>query len=223
MIRRDFYPLADLAQRWGCTVNDLLHLGLQCRAQICVDVYRKTSIADGWITRRRKGLHEGFSNDASTKDYTSKNPPGILELKLETLRLLVMPNAFPHQLHDALNVDRGLWEYKFRTPVTINAGDLCMLNEEVHRVAREVFAPGDASATTARRVKAATRQDDAIIDALKKRGIDPLTLIPPKGNKPWLLRVEIGNELDLGKDVVRKAFTRLRKEGRMSPAPATPR
>lgn len=39
MIERDYYPLSDLADRWACKVADILHLGAQDRAQVCVNVY----------------------------------------------------------------------------------------------------------------------------------------------------------------------------------------
>jgi hypothetical protein len=32
MVERLFYPLAMLAERWGCTVDDVLHLGIRQHA-----------------------------------------------------------------------------------------------------------------------------------------------------------------------------------------------
>ena len=39
-------------------------------------------------------------------------PDGVYELTHETLRLLDMPNAFPHELDDGFKFDRGWWEWQ---------------------------------------------------------------------------------------------------------------
>jgi hypothetical protein len=71
----------------------------------------------------------------------------------------------------------------------------------------------------ARREKATTLQDDAIIAALIARKIDPLQMpSAPLGNKPWALREEVGRELKLSSVSMKKAFTRLRKANRMKSA-----
>lgn len=41
MLEREFYTLDVLAQRWNCTVDDLIHLGFKGEAQICW-------FLDGW-------------------------------------------------------------------------------------------------------------------------------------------------------------------------------
>ena len=39
MIERIYYRVQELASRWGCSVDDLIHLGVTGQAQICVNVY----------------------------------------------------------------------------------------------------------------------------------------------------------------------------------------
>jgi len=63
------------------------------------------------------------------------------------------------------------------------------------------------------RIKKATLNDDDIIAAIKRRGIDPLQLPKaPLGNKPWPLSTQIGKELEITPGEMKKAFTRLRKD-----------
>lgn len=70
-----------------------------------------------------------------------------------------------------------------------------------------------------RKEKASTTQDNSIIQALKDKGIDPLQMPKaPQGNKPWPLRVELGQILGYSDATMKKAFTRLRNEGRMKDA-----
>lgn len=70
-----------------------------------------------------------------------------------------------------------------------------------------------------RREKATTQHDDNVIAALKARNIDPLNMpAAPLGNKPWPLREDIAKELGISTNTAKKAFTRLRKYGRMKSA-----
>lgn len=162
MIERDFYPLAELAGRWGCTVNDLLHLGMQGRAQVCVNIY-------GMATGMQKVRLETVSPDAAPDDEpltdrepreaeehdaayerskartTKDMPHGVFELEHDDLRFLDMPDAFPHELNEALKFDRGWWQVEFDPTISINLDHLCMLHEEVQRLDREVFGKGGAA------------------------------------------------------------------------------
>lgn len=165
MIERDFYGLPELAERWACTVGDLLHLGIQDRAQVCVNIY---GMASG-VSRTRmdteahdaspedepltdKERREAEVHDAAFerwKNRTTKDMPhGVFELRHDDLRSLDMPAALLHELHDALKFDGGWWECEFDPPVKILTAHLCMLHEEVQRLDREVFgASAQASAT----------------------------------------------------------------------------
>lgn len=159
MIERDFYPLAALAERWGCTLNDLLHLGIQDRAQVCVNIY---GLASGSSRTRMETeapeaapddepltdeeRREAEAHDAAFERWkcrtTKDMPHGVFELGHDDLRFLDMPDAFPHELHEALKFDGGWWQCEFDPPVSINLEHLCMLHEEVQRLDREVFGKG---------------------------------------------------------------------------------
>ncbi len=43
MIERDFYRLSVLAEMWRCSTADILHLGIQNRAMVCVNLYGERS------------------------------------------------------------------------------------------------------------------------------------------------------------------------------------
>ena len=70
-----------------------------------------------------------------------------------------------------------------------------------------------------RRVLAKTIQDNNIIAKLVEHGHDPLRMPKaPHGNVPWPVKERVGNELKYSKDVMKKAWTRLRQEGRIKDA-----
>jgi hypothetical protein len=69
------------------------------------------------------------------------------------------------------------------------------------------------------REKVTTIRDGNVIEALRKRGIDPLKMpTPPSGNKPWPLRLDIQNDLNITAAQAKQSFTRLRNDGRMKSA-----
>ncbi|MCW5581819.1 MAG: hypothetical protein KIS72_10820 [Luteimonas sp.] len=159
MIERDFYRLPELAGRWGCTAHDLLHLGIQDRAQVCVNIY---GVGSGihWTRMETETPDTSPDDEPMTEDErraadahnaaferwkartTQDMPHGVYELGHDTLRFLDMPNAFPHELDEALKFDGGWRECEFDPPVSINLDHLCMLHSEVQRLDREVFGGG---------------------------------------------------------------------------------
>ena len=151
MIDRDFYPLPMLAERWACTVHDLLHLGIQDRAQVCVNIYGmggessrtgiETEIPDvapDDAPRTDEERREAEAHDAGFerwKNRTTKNMPhGLFELSTGDCRLLEMPGSGGLELHSVLKFDDGWWECEFDPPVSITFRHLCMLHEEVQRL-----------------------------------------------------------------------------------------
>ena len=130
MIERVFYRLPELAERWACTVHDLLHLGIQDRAQICVNIYGMATSSsrtrmeteapeaepdDEPLTDEER--REAEARDAAFERWKARTtkdmPHGVFELRHDTLRFLDMPDAFPHELHEARKFDGGWWECKF--------------------------------------------------------------------------------------------------------------
>ena len=70
-----------------------------------------------------------------------------------------------------------------------------------------------------RREPEQARQERVILEWLASEGIDPLQMPkPPLGNKPWPLRERMREELNLSKDVVKKAMQRLRTDKRLKNA-----
>jgi hypothetical protein len=163
MIERAYYPLSDLALRWGCTVQDLLHLGAQDGAQVCVNLYgmvkgkRMEAIEDppddGEPNIEPKSVEEETEAqvwDAAFRRWkarvTTDMPQAIYELGIDDLRFCEMPGGLPHPLAEAERFDRGRWWHcEFEPPVHITAGHLCLLREEVERLDREVFGLGRQS------------------------------------------------------------------------------
>ena len=155
MIERDFYRLPELAERWACTTHDLLHLGIQDRAQVCVNIYGMATGTNRHKLDTRDDLYVADSeefNEAAEKlnasfaawmaRTTKEMPHGVFELGHDDLRFLDMPDAFPHELNEALKFDGGWWTCEFDPPVSVNLDHLCMLHEEVQRLDREVFGVG---------------------------------------------------------------------------------
>jgi hypothetical protein len=156
MIERIFYWLPELAERWECTVHDLLQLGMQDRAQVCVNIY---GMADGISRTRIQDEDSGASSedllltdikrremkayDAALKLWvgriTRDMPAGVFEIGYDDLRFLEMPDAVFYELHEALKFEGGWWKCSFDPPVIIKVDHLCMLNEEVQRLDSEVF------------------------------------------------------------------------------------
>lgn len=156
MIEREFYGLSDLTNRWACTVDDLLHLGIQDRAQVCVNIYGMAIRTER--TRMDTGIpepspddepltpeerNEAEAHNAAFEKWMSRTtkdmPHGVFELNCEDLRLLDMPGAGGLELYSALKFDGGWWATEFDPPVSIRRGHLCMLHAEVQRLDREVF------------------------------------------------------------------------------------
>ncbi len=156
MIERIFYRLPELAERWACSIGDLLHLGIQDRAQVCVNIY---GMASGYSRTRMEAealetepdeepLSDEERCDADAldanlevwKNRTAKDmPPGVFELGQDDLRFLDMPTPFPYELHEALKFDGSWWACEFDPPVSIDLDHLCILHDEVERLDREVF------------------------------------------------------------------------------------
>lgn len=157
MIARVFYRLSELAEQWQCTVHDLLHLAIQDRAQVCVNIYgmatgsKRTPMSteddepspdDVPLTEEER--REAEAHDAAIERWKARTtqdmPHGVFELGHVELRFLDMPDAFPYELHEALKFDGGWWECEFDPPVSINLDHLCMLHEEVMRLQLEMFS-----------------------------------------------------------------------------------
>ena len=161
MIDRIYYRVQELASRWGCSVDDLIHLGVTGQAQICVNVY---GLATG-MSRTKLDL-SGLDDDADLTDQerqepiardvlierwksrtTTDMPHGVYELTHETLRILEMSDPFPHELYEAFKFDGGWWACDLDPPVVVNVEHLCLLHEEMTRLERDVFSDNGAKAS----------------------------------------------------------------------------
>ncbi len=149
MIVREFYPLMTLAERWGCTVSELLHLGIQGELQICVNIYGMASgqrrlriclddtdsepgVEPESEEEREESAQIAAAYDAWLSRTTRDMPFGIFELDYASLRFIDMPDGLPFELFEARKFDNGgWWDVTFDPPVMIKQEHLCMLHEEV--------------------------------------------------------------------------------------------
>lgn len=156
MIERDFHRLPELVRRWGCTMADLLHLGMQGAAQVCVNYTGAGPLSD-----RRYDWFEADDEPDEGKPWSAKTlAPNIAQLPTWMLREMDQPGAFPYSMDGVLVW--GAWpEYRndgeeseivawarltFERPFHVTPDHLCMARAEVERVERDVLqrTPGDA-------------------------------------------------------------------------------
>lgn len=155
MIEREFYLLSELADQWNCKLKDLIHLGIQDRLQICVNIY---GMASGMQMTRLDpeedpNAVEGsadYQTDAENvvvfddwlKRSMQKMPDGIFEIGRDALRFIDMPNGLPFELHEAMKYDGRWWNVDLDPPVMISADHLCMLNGEAKRLGNLALESG---------------------------------------------------------------------------------
>ena len=131
-IKRDYYPITEAAELLGCAIADLLHLGAQGRALVCVNIY---GMATGMSMSRMEATTEG-GEPVTPDDYGDEMPDGIFALISDDLRLMEMPDGFPFNLEEATVLRRkGWWDVQFDPPVPIGFGHLVMLHDEIVRLA----------------------------------------------------------------------------------------
>ena len=128
VIRR-FYRLPDLAERWGCSVNDLLHAASIGHLPLHVD-------------------SAGF--DVRTLVRTPTDPqPNALRLRgalflldRKVARKLEQPGAFPFKLNIASywpdRTSTKSWVVEFFPALEISAGHLCVWREHAEQYWKEV-------------------------------------------------------------------------------------
>lgn len=146
MINREFYQLPELADRWSCSIGDLLRLGAQDELQICVNIYGMASgltrtricTEDDVESQSEEDKLEATQMDAAFEAWhnrTTQNMPyGVFELDTDAIRFIEMPDGLPFDLFEARKFDNGWWYVEFDPPVTIKIEHLCMLHEEVVRL-----------------------------------------------------------------------------------------
>lgn len=150
MLEREYYQLADLAERWACEVDDLLHLSARGQAQICANLHGMTGGVRICRPRNSAGPDDldlvEYSDVASPADTVNAEimyaPTGVYVLDGDTLRL------FEKSGNPEVGIDHGWttdwllgtgWEcYTFDPPVVIGISRLCMLHGEMKRVEREI-------------------------------------------------------------------------------------
>lgn len=137
MIQRLFYRLPELAGRWKCTVEDLLHLGAQGRAQVCVDL----------VARDFHGVlsvKQDFEGEIVEWTEWCDLPRGVFAISRSDAREMETPGAFPFALTSGLryagdHADLSVLEVTFPVPLKVQPSDLCMLHSEVLRLDRKEF------------------------------------------------------------------------------------
>lgn len=78
---------------------------------------------------------------------------------------------------------------------------------------------GSVSGVPSKPIPRQRAQEEQLLHALRLRGVDPLAMeCAPPGNKRWPLREAVLIELDWSREVMRKAWQRLRSDGRIKDA-----
>lgn len=173
MNEQDCYALEDLAQRWGCSVSDLVRRGAAGALQVCADVTevgrgsgRASSPAKpegqdpqppGWdkLPRIRREREEGLAEFASNRERTTRaTPRAAYVLRRCQLQRMAAPGFVALELEDALEFDGERWlKVEFWPPFEIGKPHLCVLAEEVARYERGLLgkpqAPGAVPAGAA--------------------------------------------------------------------------
>lgn len=202
MIQREFYPLPMLANLWGITFDDLLHLGISDCAQICVNVYGIPRQADRTRIDTEIQLDENGNeitpqNEAEWNEFNEVNsrfeawksrtthnmPPGIYELGIDCLRFINMPNGLPYELHEARKFDDGWFAVEFETPIAINIDHLCILHEEFERLNNKFKKGDDMSSKSVNTINSKTEIDSRERTTLLRiiRALSEMAKLPEKG------------------------------------------
>lgn len=150
MVSRDFYPLKIVSERLGCSMHDILHLGIQGKAQICVNIYGMAngssrerlfndSDASYQLALTDEEKDEALEHDLKHNDWLNRTtqdmPDGIFEIGVDDLRFIDMPGSLFFELYEAMKFFQNSWWFvTFDTPVTINLAHLCLLHEELERL-----------------------------------------------------------------------------------------
>lgn len=135
MIDREFYRLSTLTTRWKCEVEDLIHMGIQDRAQICINIFGTSFVA-------KRKLCLTYDYPSLTERYHTTDvdmPPGIFEIGRDTLRSAERSQGMPFSVAEAYKYDHG-WEHvSFDPSVLVGSEQLCVLHAERVRLDREEF------------------------------------------------------------------------------------
>ena len=164
MLELPFYRLPELAVRWDCSVDQLIRLGTDCRARICVNLYGglpvECRIDRQTVTRPRDVPVPDDEPSFLRLATLPAMPVGFYELVMFELQLIAA-EGFPQRLGFAYQCDGHRWEAcRFSGDMpTITERSLCILREEVERLDREVFA--EASTAVVPR-PATTAMDEGI-------------------------------------------------------------
>lgn len=142
MIERQFYRLPELARRWGRGLDDLLHLGILDRIQVCVAFTGATGST--W-----EPLFVDSPEPDEGKPWKARIlPPGLAQLSPWQLRQLDQPGAFPFPLEGVTlyrpedecdQAPDGWYNLKFDAPFAVTPDHLCMTAGEVMRAERDVL------------------------------------------------------------------------------------
>ena len=128
VIRR-FYRLPDLAERWGCSVNDLLHAASIGHLPLHVD-------SAGFVVRTLVRT----PTDPQPNPLRLRGALFLLDRKVA--RELEQPGAFPFKLNIASywpdRTSTKSWVVEFFPALEISAGHLCVWREHAEQYWKEV-------------------------------------------------------------------------------------
>ncbi len=156
MIEREYYRLSYLASKWSCDPDDLLHLGIQDKVQLCANMHR-TSVSQRKVLNPKTNIElPPLSDKYSAADraidqaYADKQaawlennskrmPEGLAEIQYDDLLAIERANGAPVLIEQA-NVFTDKWEWvEYAEPVYVGIDDLCIVAHVVERIEREYF------------------------------------------------------------------------------------
>lgn len=153
MLEREFYYLDDLATRWQCSVDDLLHLGLLGELLICANtagLETDTTLVwrykDGGCTQHVGSLFDSVFIDIAELDRWEARihrpmPVGMVGVFYRFLRLFEKSKDGEVELSRVLFLISNIWKcHRLSPPFRVKHTDLCVLSDEVRRLDAERFA-----------------------------------------------------------------------------------
>jgi hypothetical protein len=126
LIEREYYTLDIAAGILGCSVSDFFHLGMQGKAEICVNILGLAT-----DTHRRRIIFD--PSDALDQEIEEiEMPGGFYQITADDLAAMDMPDSFPFELSEAIQFFmKSWWEVEFEIPVTIGQEHLCIRHAEL--------------------------------------------------------------------------------------------
>lgn len=138
-IPKPFYRLPELAEKWGCSVGDILHFASQRGGlAVCVDmagfrVRHSVEMLTAYVGQEKKAI-------VNKKAIWNRILKSLVKLDREDLVVLRQPGAFPYQLeviHE--RVKEASYIFSLYPAFEIGPENLCVTADEISRAEGSVL------------------------------------------------------------------------------------